>query len=318
MDKVIEIDNLLDYLYQQGGVVNAAGVLVLPSSLGNGFIKLIKPSPHIRLMLQQYELHHNLMVKRKPNSEPINTVLFSFRNVLADQRSDYPKTLVKTWSSVQISSSDVSLDIAVAAHVPTSNILIQVDRSFLVQLLQTDSQERLAALVTRPQQSYLYEELVSPRIQRIATEIFELDSRDPLLNFYYTIKAEELIYVLLSGLALRIAIPHYPLNRADIEAIYRIRDELVSNLNAAPHLTHLAAQANMSVSKLGKLFRQIFGDSLYNYFQKVRMQQAAYWLSEEHQSVSEVGYRLGFTNLSHFSRLFKKHTGMKPKQYASS
>jgi len=31
-------------------------------------------------------------------------------------------------------------------------------------------------------------------------------------------------------------------------------------------------------------------------------------------SVSEVSYRLGFTNLSHFSRVFDQHTGLKPKR----
>ena len=35
-------------------------------------------------------------------------------------------------------------------------------------------------------------------------------------------------------------------------------------------------------------------------------------------SVSDVGYKLGFTNLSHFSRVFKEHIGMKPKQYSRS
>ncbi|HEY4787706.1 MAG TPA: AraC family transcriptional regulator [Bacteroidales bacterium] len=31
-----------------------------------------------------------------------------------------------------------------------------------------------------------------------------------------------------------------------------------------------------------------------------------------------MGYQLGFTNLSHFSRVFQEHIGMKPKQYSKS
>ncbi|MBE4948012.1 helix-turn-helix transcriptional regulator [Chryseobacterium culicis] len=74
----------------------------------------------------------------------------------------------------------------------------------------------------------------------------------------------------------------------------------------------------MSVSKLVKLFRQVFGDSIYNYFQTLRMQEAARLLREEQLSVSEAGYQLGFSNLSHFSRIFEKHIGMKPKKYSLS
>ncbi|WP_394350737.1 AraC family transcriptional regulator [Chitinophaga tropicalis] len=29
-----------------------------------------------------------------------------------------------------------------------------------------------------------------------------------------------------------------------------------------------------------------------------------------------VGYQPGFTNLSHFSRVFEQHIGMKPKKYS--
>ena len=35
-------------------------------------------------------------------------------------------------------------------------------------------------------------------------------------------------------------------------------------------------------------------------------------------SVSETGYQLGFTNLSHFTRLFERHFQMKPKQYQAT
>ena len=47
------------------------------------------------------------------------------------------------------------------------------------------------------------------------------------------------------------------------------------------------------------------------------MNEAAYLIREEKLSVSETGYRLGFSNLSHFSRIFEKHIGMKPKKYSA-
>lgn len=74
----------------------------------------------------------------------------------------------------------------------------------------------------------------------------------------------------------------------------------------------------MSPTKLKRLFKQIFGDSIFNYYQGFRMKEAARLLKEEKLSVSDVGYELGFTNLSHFSRAFKEHIGMNPKQYSRS
>jgi len=72
----------------------------------------------------------------------------------------------------------------------------------------------------------------------------------------------------------------------------------------------------MSETKLKQLFKQTFGDSIYNYFQKIRMEEAAFLLKQSAYSVSEVGFQLGFSNLSHFSRLFQRHYGVTPKKYS--
>jgi len=78
----------------------------------------------------------------------------------------------------------------------------------------------------------------------------------------------------------------------------------------------LSIIANMSPTKLKVLFKQIFGNSIFNYYQEFRMKEAARLLKENKLSVSDVGYQMGFTNLSHFSRVFEEHIGMKPKQYS--
>ncbi|MNH46985.1 DNA-binding transcriptional activator FeaR [compost metagenome] len=55
---------------------------------------------------------------------------------------------------------------------------------------------------------------------------------------------------------------------------------------------------------------------MYPYYQHLRMQEAARLLRDEYLSVSETGYRLGFSNLSYFGRLFESHFGSKPKKWA--
>ena len=71
----------------------------------------------------------------------------------------------------------------------------------------------------------------------------------------------------------------------------------------------------MSETKLKRLFKQVFGDSIFHYYEICRIQKAAELLKVGTRTVSDVGYTLGFTNLSHFSRIFERVIGMKPKAY---
>jgi AraC-like DNA-binding protein len=98
--------------------------------------------------------------------------------------------------------------------------------------------------------------------------------------------------------------------------IYKIREQMLEHLETLPTIKELAISANMSPTKLKRLFKQIFGSTIFNYYQQFRMKEAATLLKMGNLSVSNIGYQLGFTNLSHFSRVFAAHMGMKPKQYS--
>ncbi|MGH2645859.1 MAG: helix-turn-helix domain-containing protein, partial [Chitinophagaceae bacterium] len=52
--------------------------------------------------------------------------------------------------------------------------------------------------------------------------------------------------------------------------------------------------------------------TVYDYFQKERMERAKVLLYENGHSVSEVAVKMGYSCISHFSTAFKKHTGLKP------
>jgi len=91
---------------------------------------------------------------------------------------------------------------------------------------------------------------------------------------------------------------------------------MLESLDKPPLIKELALAASMSPTKLKNLFKQIFGNSIFSYYQEFRMKEASRLLKEGALSVSEVGYKLGFSNLSHFSKVFFSHIGIKPKQYS--
>jgi AraC-like DNA-binding protein len=167
-------------------------------------------------------------------------------------------------------------------------------------------------------QPLFFEQIIIPSLQKIVDEILNEPVNKSFELFFLRIKTEELICRLLIELEKRDEQNLSALNSVDIQAAYKIKERMLAQLNIPPDIKELAISSNMSPSKLKRLFKQIFGNSIFRYYQEFRMKEAARLLKEEKLSVSEVGYRLGFTNLSHFSRVFQDHTGMKPKQYSRS
>ena len=110
----------------------------------------------------------------------------------------------------------------------------------------------------------------------------------------------------------------HSINATDLNGLYQIRDRLISKLVEAPPLVELAELGGMSLSKLKRLFKQVFGCGPYRYYQTMRMKKAASLLQEKQLSASEVDYASGFSNLSHFSRVFEEPIGLKPKKFSAT
>ncbi|MCF2489100.1 helix-turn-helix transcriptional regulator [Dyadobacter sp. CY347] len=130
-------------------------------------------------------------------------------------------------------------------------------------------------------------------------------------------KCEELLCHIFTILTQREAVPVSAMHIKDIKAIYAVKAYLQSNFDQSPNIAVLARKAGMSEPKLRKIFKQTFGKGVFEYYQSGRMHKAAQLLREKRLTVSEVGYQMGFTNLSHFSRVFEQHIGAKPKKYST-
>ena len=113
----------------------------------------------------------------------------------------------------------------------------------------------------------------------------------------------------------RTSAPLRTTNPEEIAKVFKARQLLTEDLAAPPTIPGLARAVLMSESQLKGSFREIFGVSIYQYFQHARMERARELLAGSGRTVKEVGYELGFTNIGHFSRLFERVYRVKPKKW---
>ncbi len=77
----------------------------------------------------------------------------------------------------------------------------------------------------------------------------------------------------------------------------------------------LAEIAGMSTVYFRKLFQEVYQMSPMRYVKEIRMEKAKEMLRSDFGSISEVGLSLGYFSISDFSRDFKKHVGVSPRNF---
>jgi AraC family transcriptional regulator len=83
-------------------------------------------------------------------------------------------------------------------------------------------------------------------------------------------------------------------------------------------LSSIAREVGVHPAHLARTFRAQYGRTIGAYVRRLRIDRAAHQLSHEGGSIAEVGLRAGFFDQSHFSRVFREHTGLTPAAFRSA
>jgi AraC-like DNA-binding protein len=101
-------------------------------------------------------------------------------------------------------------------------------------------------------------------------------------------------------------------NEDDRQKIVKAREILIKSIGDPITIKGLSRKVAMNECYLKKGFKEMFGTTIFDFYQSQRMEHAKYLLYEKGLSVTDVSVLLGYSSISHFSTAFKKHTGLKP------
>ncbi len=101
-------------------------------------------------------------------------------------------------------------------------------------------------------------------------------------------------------------------NDSDREKIEKAREILLQHIGEPITIKELSRKVAINECYLKKGFKELYGTTVFDFYQSQRMEHARYLLYEKGLSVTEVSLMLGYSSISHFSTAFKKHTGIKP------
>ena len=85
-----------------------------------------------------------------------------------------------------------------------------------------------------------------------------------------------------------------------------------------PSVAYCADELHLSANYFGDLIKKETGKSPQEYIQNKILDIAKNKIFDNDKTVNEISYELGFKYPQHFSRFFKQHVGMAPKEYRIS
>ncbi|EGR0669016.1 AraC family transcriptional regulator [Vibrio vulnificus] len=103
------------------------------------------------------------------------------------------------------------------------------------------------------------------------------------------------------------------------QALQSLLDYIDSNISHVIREEDAAAFCHYSVTYFSKVFHKEIGLSFRDYLTKKRINLAKQLLVEDRQAkIAFIAYQCGYRDVSYFSRIFKKKTGISPGSYRNN
>ena len=194
---------------------------------------------------------------------------------------------------------------------PTRRVAVAMQPALFASVLDSGGDRREVELAE-------HWNLDDPHIAAVVHAMaLDLEAGSPAGRLYGQSLANALATYLVSRYAVRREAPARARGGLAPARLRRVLDYIDSRLADDLPLADLAAVAGMSEHYFLERFRASMGDPPHRYVLQQRIERARRLLGDRarKRSVIEAAVESGFTNASHFSRVFRRFTGVSPSRF---
>lgn len=80
-------------------------------------------------------------------------------------------------------------------------------------------------------------------------------------------------------------------------------------------LEDISKEIKLSSHYIERIFKLETENTIFEYLMKTRLEESKKFLKDVRYNVSEIADKVGYSDISYFCKLFKKHTGFTPSEY---
>ena len=157
--------------------------------------------------------------------------------------------------------------------------------------------------------------LLTPAINKVLLKLIQQPYTGSLENIYLNAQLQMLLlYSLQSfdGAEQASFSCKFLATETEVVKIKNARQILLQQIGEPLTIKALSRRVAINECYLKKGFKELYGQTIFDFYQTQRMEHAKYLLYTKGYTVTEVSDTLGYSSISHFSTAFKKLTGLKP------
>ena len=106
-----------------------------------------------------------------------------------------------------------------------------------------------------------------------------------------------------------------PSKKQDMQYIRQAKAILTENFDKPMTIPQLAKKAGINEAKLKKGFKDLYGQSIHDCLQQLRIDKAKHLLTTTDITVTDIAFHVGYSQHNHFITLFKKVVGAPPAEW---
>lgn len=201
-------------------------------------------------------------------------------------------------SAIEYGTFDIHYDFAYLQHFDGHPLL----SAFLEQVIKKQAANLIGD--TR---------FITPAMLEIIQQILHFHLDPGLAPFFYEAQAQLLLVLILDGLW-RVTHPLI-LTPQDKEAILHAKDIIDHDLTRIYTIRQMSRLIGINVSKLQLHFKQLFGTTIFDYHQNLRLEQARNMLLDTKLPVHSIALNCGYSDNANLTTAFKKKYGYTPESF---
>ncbi len=272
-------------------------------------------------VIMYFKLHQNLTLCRRPSSD-YGILLFFNQTEVSDffrlrSGNQAVEEDSKVHSNIFMSSTNMDLEINYSKGSRLQRVGIYFSPAIVKKFLKEEMRMNLM-VYTSDGIKNVNRETINFETKSLLDEIFQTRLEDD----FGRLVLQNRVWMLAEKFFINLQAKHTRGTNAgktnyikteDVVRIQTVEKVLTrSDIDKFPSIDALSKMAMMSSTKLKTMFKEVYGMKLYEYYNRNRLLKAREMIAGGKTTIKEAAYSIGFSNLSNFSRAFKKEFGVLP------